>query len=341
MREWFPLADVCCTLGGFGVCLAASSRRSWFHHMLLERTSPCTLHQPTVVFFQPLLVHPTFLTRRGPEAAGQESCPAEARLASSTGALRHGKACWGARCSRTRSPRAGCRHPGCSEPPAGAGCREIAPSCHYFTCSFPAGVTLTLSHPQPQPRAAIKQPILLPSCLLLLWYGRITPSAALSHAAGRCGHPRSVPVTGEGPRALLRGVPQLWFDRAGRKILTFMSCGRAGGSQEGCPPALDKLQLWGGGRKAALSESFVLRLWRLFLSLAPYLYEKARGGLEGFSLMVTLRKSTHSSPPRLSWEVREDPPPPELLFGALKRVCLIGCGGCRVPAHPQILMTVK
>lgn len=83
------------------------------------------------------------------------------------------------------------------------------------------------------------------------------------------------------------GIPGLCtpgFLRAGKLCGLWKGRGEPGGLSS-CS------QLWGGGRKAALS-SFVSHLVHLFISLAPYLDEKTRGGLEGLSLMFSLRKST-------------------------------------------------
>lgn len=246
--------------------------------------------------------------RRGPNAAGWESCPAGAWLASPTSALPHSKPCWGLTAPCTHSPGAGCQHPGCTEPRRGLvlGNRSLLSPFHPLLPSWDGVSSLA---PSPAAESSYKAAHPPAGCCP----GWVAPSAAPAYAARWCGWgvaPTHRAGDCGGPRALLGDVPRPWFVVCKSwKAVTFMGCGRAGGSQEGCPSAPNKLQLWGRGRKAALSESFVLQLLHLFPSLAPCHYEKARGGLEGFSLMFMLRRSTGSSPPQLSWEVQGGPPP--------------------------------
>lgn len=69
-------------------------------------------------------------------------------------------------------------------------------------------------------------------------------------------------------------------------------------------------------------------MWvHLFPSLALYLDEKARGGLEGLSLMLFPCGKALLSPPQPSWEVQMSPFIPELLLRALQRICSMGRGG--------------
>jgi len=114
-------------------------------------------------------VHPTCPTS-DEELSPREGVPTQpagnpAWLTSPTGALPHGKLCWGLAAPRTHSLGAGCQHPGCTEPRRGLVSinRSLLSPFHLLPPSWAA---LTLSQPQLQPKAAIKQPTLLPSCPL-------------------------------------------------------------------------------------------------------------------------------------------------------------------------------
>ena len=149
----------------------------------------------------------------------------------------------GTHCSPHPLPQSWLQVPLMHQALAWAGAGKSLPPVTISPASSQLGRVLTLSHPQLQPRAAIKQPTLLPSCLLLLWRGQVAPSAAPAHTAGRCGWgvaPTQRASDCGGPRPSLGDVSQSWFVVCKSwKAVTFTGCGRAGGSQEGCPPALN------------------------------------------------------------------------------------------------------
>lgn len=157
--------------------------------------------------------------RRGPDAAGWESCPAGAWLASPAGALPHGKLCWGLTAPRTHSPGAGCRHPGCTEPRRGLvlGNRSLLSPFHLLLPNWGGVNSLA-------PSAAAEsgyKAALHPPARCCSGTAELLLVLLLHMPQGDVGggwHPRTVPVT-VGVLGLGSGTcPShgLWFARAGK-----------------------------------------------------------------------------------------------------------------------------